>query len=105
MKVKILFPVFSGVRGFNPGDIADVPPMIAEAWLSAGKAKQIGAVSSDPVVVTDPVSVDTVETVDSLCQKYTVAQLRQIYEKATGKKAHHNQNEKTLAKSILEAGK
>lgn len=107
MKVEIIQPVNLGFRGYGSGECPDVPEIVAEAWLNAGKAKRLGNAAPVASSVDMPPAVPgetVVETVDSLCAKYTVAALRQMYEARTGKKAHHKQHERALAEAILAAG-
>jgi len=110
MKVEIIRPVCLGFRGYLPGECPDVPEIVAEAWLTAGKAKAVG-VAAAPMAAESPAfpaalgAAVTAETVETLCGKYTVPELRQMYEAKTGKKVHHKLNEKSLAEAILAAGK
>lgn len=107
MKVEIIRPVCLGYRGYLPGECPDVPEIVAEAWVAANKAKPAGSLpaAESPAFPAAPGAAVTVETVETLCGKYTVPELRQMYEVKTGKKAHHKLNERSLAEAILAAGK
>jgi len=40
MRVRILKMIATGLGGFNPGEVAEVPKKLGQAWCDAGVAMQ-----------------------------------------------------------------